>query len=150
VSHTCFMSLEKTATRDVVRVFNKHVLNPVMLRLAGSKHFYASAIEHTGRRSGKHYVTPVVATRVADGFVVPLPYGTHTDWLLNLEAGSNGRLRFHGSTFPVTAPTVVDAATAAAELPASRRRAYRRLGFRQFVHLNPASQQDEPTSTVTP
>ena len=144
------MSLEKTATRDVVRVFNKHILNPVMLRLAGSKHFYASAIEHTGRRSGKHYVTPVVATRVADGFLIPLPYGTHTDWLLNLEARTKGSLQFHGSTFPVTAPTVVDAATAIAELPASRGRAYRRLGVRKFVHLNPANQQDEPTPTVTP
>jgi len=143
------MSLEKTATRDVVRVFNKHLLNPVMLQLAGSKHFYASAIEHTGRRSGKHYVTPVVATRVADGFLVPLPYGTHTDWLLNLAARTNGSLRFHGSTFPVTAPTVVDAATAIAELPARRRRAYQRLGIRKFVHLNPASQRDEPAPTGT-
>jgi len=80
------MSLEETATRDVVRVFNKHLLNRVTLQRAGSKRVYASAIEHTGRRSGEHYVTPVVATRVAGGFLVPLPYGTHTDWLLNLAA----------------------------------------------------------------
>jgi len=134
----CDMSIEKTATRDAVRVFNKHILNPAVLRLAGRKHFYASAIQHTGRRSGTHYVTPVAANRVTDGFVVPLPYGTHTDWLQNLKADSNGSIRFHGETFPVTSPTVIDAATATAELPPNRRRILKRLGIKKFVHLNPA------------
>jgi len=132
------MSIEKTAALDTVRVFNKHVLNPLVLRLAGREHFYASAIRHTGRRSGKHYVTPVVATRVADGFIVPLPYGTHTDWLRNMGAQHGGSLQFHGETFAVTSPTVIDAATATAELPPSRRRILKRLGIQNFVHLNPA------------
>ncbi|HUH69305.1 MAG TPA: nitroreductase, partial [Mycobacterium sp.] len=57
-----------------------------MLRLAGRKHWYASAIRHAGRRSGKQYATPVVADRVADGFVIPLPYGTRVDWLQNVLA----------------------------------------------------------------
>ena len=30
---------------NYVRVFNKHLLNPLMLRLAGRKHWYASVIE---------------------------------------------------------------------------------------------------------
>lgn len=136
------MSIEKTAARDAVRVFNKHVLNPAMLRMAGSRHFYASAIQHTGRRSGKHYVTPVMAIRVADGFLVPLPYGAHTDWLRNVEAMGHSNLRFHGEDFEVTAPAVIDAATAAAEMPANRRKVYKRLGVQQFVHLNPADPDD--------
>jgi hypothetical protein len=37
---------------DTVRVFNKRVLNPVMLLVAGRKYWYAGVIEHTGRRSG--------------------------------------------------------------------------------------------------
>jgi deazaflavin-dependent oxidoreductase (nitroreductase family) len=138
------MTVEKTAARDVVRVFNKHVLNPAILRLAGRRHFYASAIRHTGRRTGKHYVTPVVATRVADGFVVPLPYGSHTDWLRNLEAEPNTSLRFHGETFAVTSPTVIDAATATAELPPNQRRMFKRLGIQEFVHLNPEGPAGAP------
>lgn len=130
------MSIEKTAARDVARVFNKHVLNPAMVRLAGGKHFYASAIEHTGRRTGNRYTTPVVATRVTDGFIIPLPYGVHTDWLRNLEAEAHGNLRFHGETFAVTSPAVIPAATATAELPPRRRRALNRFGIRNFVHLN--------------
>ena len=61
---------------DTVRVFNKHVLNPVMMLVAGQKYWFAGVIEHTGRRSGKKYSTPVVIDRVGDGFIIPLPYGT--------------------------------------------------------------------------
>ena len=62
--------------RDAVRVSNRYVLDPVMLRLAGRKHWYAAAITNTGRRSGKTYTTPVVAERVEDGFVVRVADGT--------------------------------------------------------------------------
>ena len=138
------MTLEKSSARDAVRKFNKHVLNPVMLRLAGSKHFYASTIAHSGRRTGKHYVTPVVAVRVADGFVVPLPYPSHTDWLRNLQKASTGTLRCHGATYAVTSPTVIDAVTANAKLPPSRRRAFQRFGVREFLHLNPLAPDGDP------
>ena len=70
--------------KNAVRVFNKRVLNPVMLSMAGRKHWYAAAIRHTGRRSSKRYVTPVLADRFADGFVIPLPHGTGVDWLRNV------------------------------------------------------------------
>jgi len=138
------MSMEKNATRDAVRAFNKHVVNPAVLRLAGNKYFYASATHHTGRHSGKKYVTPIAASRVVDGFVVPLPYGTHTDWLRNLLVEHHGSLRFHGATFDVSSPVVVDAATAIAELPPSRRRVLKRLGVQHFVHLN-ATEPDQPS-----
>ena len=71
-------------------MFNKFVLNPVMMHLAGRKNWYASVIRHTGRRTGKTYATPVLAEQVASGFVArqdcrlqriasnegPLPRGT--------------------------------------------------------------------------
>jgi deazaflavin-dependent oxidoreductase (nitroreductase family) len=130
------MSIESTTARDTVRVLNKHLLNPAVLRLAGRKHFYASALQHTGRRSGKQYVTPVAATRVTDGFVVPLPYGDRTDWLRNLMTEPDGSLQFQGETYQISSPTVVDAATALAELPPNRRQLVKRFGIRKFAHLN--------------
>lgn len=130
------MSVEKTAVRDTVRVFNKHLLNPAILHLSGGKHFYASTIGHTGRNSGRRYRTPVAATRVADGFVIPLPYGAHTDWVCNLMAESGGSLQSGGEAFQITSPTVVDAATALAEMPPGRRRFAKRLGVRKFLHVN--------------
>jgi deazaflavin-dependent oxidoreductase (nitroreductase family) len=144
------MSIEKTAARDTVRVLNKHIVNPAVLRLAGRKHFYASAIQHTGRRSGNHYVTPVAANRVVDGFIVPLPYGAHTDWMRNLVAEQHGTLHFRGETFDVNSPVVIDAATASAELPSRRRRVMKRLGIREFVHLNATEASNDPRTPASP
>jgi hypothetical protein len=36
-----------------VRRFNRRWLNPVMLRMAGRRHWYSARLEHVGRRSGK-------------------------------------------------------------------------------------------------
>ncbi len=145
-----FMSIEKTVARDAVRVFNKHLLNPAMMRVAGRKHFYASAIEHTGRSTGRKYRTPVVANRVADGFLVPLPYGTHVDWLQNLQATGTGTLHVAGEDVQVTSPTVVDAATGLAELPPRRRRFVKRLGIDHFLHLNIESSEGTPPQDQAP
>jgi deazaflavin-dependent oxidoreductase (nitroreductase family) len=95
-----------------VRVFNKHLLIPLMLRLAGRRHWYASVIEHTGRRSCKHYATPVVAERVPYGFVIPLPYGVGVDWLRNVLATGHATVRAHGQSYRVMRPEIISAEAA--------------------------------------
>ncbi|MBB2770982.1 MULTISPECIES: nitroreductase family deazaflavin-dependent oxidoreductase [Mycolicibacterium] len=125
----------KTRARDVVRTFNKYVLNPVMRLPAGRKHWYASVIRHTGRRSGKTYTTPVVAEQVADGFVIPLPYGTDVDWLRNVVTAGRATIVSGGRTVEVVDPQVIDAATAAPHLSARRRRTFERFGIERFVRL---------------
>ena len=127
-----------TPLKNAVRVFNKHVLNPVMMNLAGRKHWYAAVIRHTGRRSGKCYATPVVADRVADGFILPLPYGTGVDWLRNVLAAGRATLTVGGETFDVIAPEIIDAATAMPQLSPRRRRAFQRFGFDNFVKVTMA------------
>jgi deazaflavin-dependent oxidoreductase (nitroreductase family) len=124
-----------TPLKNVVRVFNKHVLNPVMMNLAGRKHWYAAVIRHSGRRSGKSYATPVVADRVADGFVLPRPYGTGVDWLRNMLASGRAAVTVAGETFDVTAPEIIDAATAMPQLSPRHRRAFQRFGIDNFVQL---------------
>ena len=124
-----------TPLKNAVRVFNKHGLNPVMMNLAGRKHWYAALIRHTGRRSGKSYATPVVADRVADGFILPLPYGTGVDWLRNVLAAGRAAMTVGGETFDVTAPEIIDAATAMPQLSPRHRRAFQRFGIDKFVKL---------------
>lgn len=124
-----------TPLKNAVRVFNKHVLNPAMLTLAGRKHWYAAVIRHTGRRSGKSYATPVVADRVADGFILPLPYGTGVDWLRNVLAAGRATVTVAGETFDVAAPEIIDAATAMPQLSPRRRRAFQRFGIDNFVKV---------------
>ncbi len=120
---------------DMVRVFNKHVLNPLMLIVAGQKYWYAGVIEHTGRRSGKNYSNPVVIERAGDGFIIPLPYGTKVDWLRNVLAAGDATLRVHGETCRAVEPQIVDAATALPQLSPRRQREFARLGIKNYLKL---------------
>jgi hypothetical protein len=90
--------------RDAVRSFNKHLLNPAMMHLAGRKRWYAGVIRHTGRRPGKNCATPVVADRVECGFIVPLPYGTGVDWLRTIRAAGKATMTVGGQTYDVVSP----------------------------------------------
>lgn len=125
--------------KDAVRVFNKYVLNPVMLLPAGRRWWYAGVIRHTGRRTGRSYATPVVVTPVAgDGFVIPLPYGADVDWLRNVTAAGTATVTVGGERYGVCQPEVITAAEAAPLLPNRRRRAFARFGIGRYVRLQRA------------
>ncbi|KUL23620.1 PNPOx family protein [Actinoplanes awajinensis] len=133
-----------TQTRDqhrleAVKRFNKKVLNPVMLTVAGRRYWYASVLHTTGRRTSHVHLTPVVAEPVPGGFVVPLPYGTAVDWLRNLEAAGTATLDIHGRHLTVGQPLVIDAAEALPLVRPSRRRVWRRLGIAQFLQVTTLS-----------
>ncbi|GAA4759718.1 nitroreductase family deazaflavin-dependent oxidoreductase [Actinomycetospora chibensis] len=98
-----------SGANQAVRTFNKHVLNPLMLRLAGRRHWYAARVEHVGRRTQRAYATPVAARPVPGGFALPLPYGRDTDWCRNLLAAGGGVVTFDGARHDVTAPRIVPA-----------------------------------------
>ena len=113
---------------DIVRQGNKRVLNPVMLRLAGRRHWYAARVEHVGRRSGRPYATPVVAEPIEGGFAIPLPYGTEVDWLRNVLASGEATVVLDGVRHRVTHPVVVPSEAILAQVPpdwGTRSRLYR-------------------------
>jgi deazaflavin-dependent oxidoreductase (nitroreductase family) len=122
--------------RDSVRSFNKHVLNPAMMALAGRHYWYAAVIRHTGRNSGKHYSTPVVAVKLPDGIVVPLPYGSGVDWLRNVLAAGSTTITANGHTYSVVRPKIVDAATIAPQLSAWRRRIFDASNVDSYVRFS--------------
>src|SRR5688572_11665767 len=65
------------------------------LRLAGRRwNPIFAVVEHVGRRSGRHFATPVAARRVAGGFVVSLAFGADADWHRNLLAAEGGTIRW--------------------------------------------------------
>ena len=111
----------RPALLNAVRRFNRRVLNPQMLRVAGGAHWYAARLEHRGRRSGRTYLTPVVARPVPGGFAVPLPYGTGVDWLRNLQASGRGTLLVKGRRYIVTQPRVVPTVAIAGDIGAPYR-----------------------------
>lgn len=127
--------------RDAVRAFNKRVLNPAMMLVAGRKYWYSAVIQHVGRRSGKNYATPVVADRTSDGFIIPLPYGTEVDWLRNVLAAGRATIQVKGETHPVTAPKVIDAAEAFPLVPAAHARTWRLLGIGHYLKVIDRTEQ---------
>ncbi|SPM30252.1 deazaflavin-dependent nitroreductase family protein [Mycobacterium terramassiliense] len=129
-----------TPLLNAIRASNRRLLNPVMLRLAGHKHWYAAAIRHTGRRSGKQYATPVVAERVADGFIIPLPYGASVDWLQNVLAAGRATICVQGESHDVVRPAIIDAAAALPQLSDKRRRTFQRVGVEQYLRV-----EDQPS-----
>jgi hypothetical protein len=118
---------------DWVRHFNNKVLNPVMLRMAGHRHFSAARLEHSGRRSGKTFATPPVAVPVSGGYAIPLPYGMDVDWCHNLQAAGGGALEVEGRWHPVTHPVVIPFAALRGQLPRRWRLAAAVYGIRDWL-----------------
>jgi deazaflavin-dependent oxidoreductase (nitroreductase family) len=122
----------------LIRGSNKHVLNPVMGRLAGRRFFYAAAIRHTGRKSGRRYSTPVGAEHIPDGFLIPLGYGTDVDWLRNVLAAGCATIESDGRSYAVVRPEVLDAVAAVPMLAPRRRRRYERIGIAHYLKVTRA------------
>ena len=121
--------------QTLIRMSNKYLLNPLMLRLAGKRFWYASAVEHIGRRSGKQYWTPVVADRAGDHLVIPLPYGTQVDWLRNVITAGGATVVRKGDTFVTEAPEIIDATQALPLVPRDHRHSFERFGIGHFLRL---------------
>ena len=120
---------------DAVRHFNKAVINPAMMRMAGSKNWYASVVHHVGRTSGKPYATPVVITAVGDRLYIPLPYGIHVDWCDNVLAAGGCTVEHHGDHVETTAPAIVPFEEAAPLISPTSRRSFRLYGVDSFLRL---------------
>jgi deazaflavin-dependent oxidoreductase (nitroreductase family) len=93
--------------RHVMRPMTR-VLNPLVLKAAGRRHVKAAAqIRHRGRKSGTFYNTPVGARRVGDQFLIPLTFGTDSDWARNVRAAGECEIRWRGEDHLAAAPEVV-------------------------------------------
>ena len=116
-----------TRRHELLRVLNKRFLNPLILRFAGTRFFPFAVVQHVGRRSGKHFETPIIARPAKGGFVIALTYGSDVDWYRNLQAAGGGVLRWHSKEYPVAAPQPLDPARAYPAFP---------LPLRIFLRLN--------------
>ena len=84
-----------------IRSFNKHILNPLLGRIARSAHGPFAIVRHVGRRSGKTYETPVIVFPVTGGFVLALTYGKEVDWYRNVIAAGRCVVLWHRREYPI-------------------------------------------------
>lgn len=89
--------------------FTKHVFNRVVAGLTrlGVSVYGSRVLEVRGRRSGEWRQTPVNLLRYEGGEYLVAPRG-HTQWVKNLRASGQGRLRLGRRVQPFTAVELSD------------------------------------------
>jgi len=114
--------------------FNRHVTNPIQRLWAGWAPTMG-ILEHVGRRSGNAYRTPLNVFSTDEGVAVLLTYGPNRDWLKNLTAAGEGRMRRYGKTFTVTDPRVMTKEEAAPSVKGLWRPIFSMLPFEKALLL---------------
>ncbi len=110
-------------------------MNPLVLRRAGATESPTTVVEYVGRTSGRHYETPVVATKIDNGYAIALPYGPNTDWLKNVLAAGRVSLRHGGAVHQLEGPEVVALKVVDARFADKEQRLHRRFGVRDALVL---------------
>ena len=128
-----------------IRRFNRAVLNPIMLQIASHlRRGYPAVVRHVGRESGRGYRTPVVAEPIKDDFIIPLPYGTDTDWFRNVQTAGRCVIDRAGQTFDVVDPVVIGPDEALPLVSDRLRRAWQRYHIEHFVRVRSRDGQMQP------
>ena len=126
-------------TRRLIRAVAR-VVNPLVLRIAGRRHMpILGIVHHRGRKSGRQYATPLgVRPAPGGGFVMPLTFGEASHWYQNIRAARWCVITYRGADHTVTAPIIVDRATAGPAYPRYERLALRLIGIDEFLLLTDA------------
>jgi deazaflavin-dependent oxidoreductase (nitroreductase family) len=119
-------------SRHVAR-FNRVVTNRISSLIAGWLPGFG-IVEHTGRRSGRRYRTPVNVFRTPDGYVIALTYGSDTDWVKNALAARGCSLMVRGRRVQLSDPRIVTDEDRRSAPPLVRQM-LGLLGVTEFIYL---------------
>jgi deazaflavin-dependent oxidoreductase (nitroreductase family) len=130
--------IDRAAPRFIA--VGSRVLNPLMMQLASRRALpMFSLVHHRGRRAGRTYTTSVVARRTADGFIIPLTFGTQSDWFRNARAAGGCTVRWQGTEYRVVEPEVIGGESSRSVFYPLERVLVPRLGIEQFARLRLAT-----------
>lgn len=115
--------------------FLKRYFNPLILRIAYGSFGPFAVVRHVGRRSGKHYETPIIVKPVADGFVFELTYGVDVDWYKNVVAAGGCTIVWHGKDYLINKIQPLDTETGRAAFPLPERLILLALNRRHFLKM---------------
>ena len=115
VSYASVMHLPRLLAR-----VNRRVVNPIQRRYAGVIPGHG-IVEHSGRRSGRAYRTPVLVFRAPEGFSMIIGYGLRSDWVQNLLAADGGALQHRRHRYTLSKPRVLYGDEAYQALPGALR-----------------------------
>ena len=110
--------------------FHRRVTNPVARSLTPWLPCLGT-LEHAGRKSGRHYRTPLLVFKTRDGFVILIGYGPESDWLKNVLAGGPTVLHKLGKAIALANPQIVSKAEAAPLVTPAPRLLYRLFPYNE-------------------
>ena len=122
----------------IMRRVNRVITNRLTGLFAGHVPPFAM-VHHVGRRSGRRYRTPIVAFPTGRGYVTPLPYGTDTDWCLNVLHARRCILETGGQRIEMDHPRILKSSAALKDFPALLRPALRLASLPGYLFLDRAA-----------
>ena len=120
---------------DGIRIFNKYIFNRITLKIAGTGKSPFSILRHIGRKSGRIYQTPVLASYVGETVIIPLSYGKNVDWLRNVLAQGGCEVHWQSKWMGAINPMIIDSETAFSILPENRHKLFQRFRMEKFLHM---------------
>lgn len=89
-----------------LRPFTSKIFNRLSIHVAGWLPSFA-ILTHVGRTSGRTYRTPINVFRRGDHYVFALTYGADVQWLKNILAASECRMRTRGRDVHLVEPELI-------------------------------------------
>jgi deazaflavin-dependent oxidoreductase (nitroreductase family) len=132
------MAMNKPARLPRVPRFLRYG-NRLVRTIAGRRVY--GLLRHQGRKSGKRYETPVMAWQTPRGLLVPLSWGTKSDWYRNLAAAQGCDVQVGGHWYHCTEPVLIQRDEARSLLPTLPRIILSLVPVPQFVLLRRVDKQ---------
>ena len=110
-------------------------------KISGTQRSSWGLVTHVGRRSGLTYQTSLGTHPYDDGFLLPLGYGTHTDWYRNVMAAGACTLAWKGRIYQLERPELISGPEAMRAWPIRDRILLRLAGIHDFVRLHQSREQ---------
>ena len=126
--------------RAVAR-FNRRATNRVLGLLVPYLPTFAFVI-HKGRKTGRPYRTPVNVFSRAGVYLIGLPYGRESDWVLNIFAAGGCVVEMHGRRIRLNRPRLVPVRNGLQMMPAPLRLIGRIGLVSDFLELAPENESD--------
>jgi deazaflavin-dependent oxidoreductase (nitroreductase family) len=143
-----FCGLDADRRCGLLIKFDKRFLNPLALRSAVHRRTYYAVLHHVGRRTGIAYDTPVVVKLTSRGLLIPLPYGSNTDWCRNVLIAGGCTVTFRGEQLRLSSPEVIPADIAEVLVPRINAILWRRVGITRYLLLQLTERVGLSTVTV--
>ncbi len=113
-----------------------HLLNPLMLRIAGGWWFpMFSLLHHRGHKSGRLYATPISAMPRGGFFWLAVTFGENAGWVRNIMAAGEADLRYRGVDYHLVEAVMLEGSAVRSELPPVVHYGMPLLGVRKVIRM---------------